>query len=772
MIIRPLPGVSEPETLITIREGTADGAFFTMSVPEMRGLASLPGLSGLAAHADASVNVSRDASDPARVKTDVVTPNYFDVLGQTMTLGRSFGAEEEEAGQSHRVIVSHAYWTSQLGADRGAIGRTLRINDQPFTIVGVAAEGFRGPSRSGSTNLWVPLASHTVTMPSSSPRSLTSTVGMFFSVYGRLSPGSSVAIVQDQAEAFRRQLLEDNPKLRKLSRVVFSVKPGVDVPVWQSERLRQTFALLIGVVGLILLLACANVGTLLLARAHERQAEVATRMALGASRRRVIRQWLLEGVVVCAAGAAGALLISAWLGQLVEGLVVTQTVPELSRVDLDWRVFSFAVAVSAFAGLAGSLLPAVVGSRVDLVGALKQAGRGQAPAGRRLRRALTIVQVAVSVVLLCGAFLFLRSMSERYAVPLGYDTESVLAFSLEPGLRHKEEDAQRRVYRDVISRLSALPSVAAAGLAWIEPFKMIGGGGGLKVPGAPEAGEIRADGNMVSAGYFEALGVRFLAGRSFSDAESFRDDKDGGGVVILNETLAKRLFGSISAVGRQVEMTYPEGRKRTVVGVVSDLRTRSLDKPVGPTVYEPFGQSFMSGWATMHLRVRTTVADVLPQVREAVRAVDPGMPLYDVETLRDSLNRHLAEARLVTHVVTGFALVAMLLAAIGLYGVVSRSVAERQREFGIRAALGAAPAGVARLVLREALVLTLAGAAAGLAGAVWLGRFAESRLFGVTASDPLSLAATVACVVSAGLLAALWPALRASRASLTATLRS
>jgi ABC-type lipoprotein release transport system permease subunit len=277
---------------------------------------------------------------------------------------------------------------------------------------------------------------------------------------------------------------------------------------------------------------------------------------------------------------------------------------------------------------------------------------------------------------------------------------------------------------------------------------------------------------MVSAGYFEALGVRFLAGRSFSDAESFRDDKDGGGVVILNETLAKRLFGSISAVGRQVEMAYPEGRKRTVVGVVSDLRTRSLDKPVGPTVYEPFGQSFMSGWATMHLRVRTTVADVLPQVREAVRAVDPGMPLYDVETLRDSLNRHLAEARLVTHVVTGFALVAMLLAAIGLYGVVSRSVAERQREFGIRAALGAAPAGVARLVLREALVLTLAGAAAGLAGAVWLGRFAESRLFGVTASDPLSLAATVACVVAAGFLAALWPALRASRASLTATLRS
>jgi putative ABC transport system permease protein len=295
---------------------------------------------------------------------------------------------------------------------------------------------------------------------------------------------------------------------------------------------------------------------------------------------------------------------------------------------------------------------------------------------------------------------------------------------------------------------------------------MIGGSGGLKVPGAAEANEIRADSNMVSGGYFEALDVRLLSGRFFSNEESFKDDTAGGGVVILNETLAKRLFGSINVAGRQVEMTYPEGRMRTVVGVVSDLRTRSLDKPIGPTVYEPFGQTFMSGWGTMHVRARTNVAEVLPQVREAVRATEPGMPLYDVETLRDSLNRHLAEARLVTQVTTGFAIVAILLAAIGLYGVMARSVAERQREFGIRTALGAAPAGVAGLVMREALVLTLAGALAGLATASWLARFAESRLFGISAFDPMAIGATVLCVAGAGVMASVWPALRAARAGI------
>ncbi len=770
MMFRPVPGVTAPESLATIRLAAHDGGFFTISVPELQGLSALPGFSAITAHADVSLNVSRDDGQATRVEAHAVTAGYFDVLGQTMTLGRAFTAaedNEEDIGQAQRVIISHRYWSTYFDRDPQVLGRTLRINETPFTIIGVAAAGFRGPSRSGAIDLWVPLGSHQVTLPAYPAKLASSSAGLFFSAYGRVVPGTTLALIDEQAEAWRAGLLNMNPSLGKLKRATFVARPGIDVPSWESERLTQTFGLLIAVVAFVLLLACANVGNLLLARAHERQAEVATRMALGASRGRVIRQWLLEGIALCVCGGAGALLVTLALGRVLDGVVITPSLPALTQVGLDWRVFMFALATSFVACAGGAFLPAVVGSRVDLVASLKQSGRGQTPAGRRIRRALAIVQVASSVVLLAGSFLLLRSMTERYAVPLGYDTDQVLAFSIEPGLRHKDDARQRRLYASLVDQLRTVPGVTAAGLAWVEPFRRIGGGASLRAEGQLKEDNISADSNMVSAGFFAALGVRILDGREFADAESFRSEEPGAGVLIVNESLARQLFGTVNAAGRRVTMEYPEGRVRTIVGVVADLRTRNLDEPVSPTAYEPFGQTFLSGWGTMHVRLTGSIESSMPAIRAAVAEVDPGLPIYDVETLRQALDRHLAESRLVTIVTAAFAIVATALSMIGLYGVLALGVTERQREFSIRAALGAAPTGVARLVMREALSLTLAGTAAGLLAFVWLSRYAESRLFGVTALDPVALFTTLGCVVLAGVFVSLPPALRAARSTST-----
>ena len=389
-----------------------------------------------------------------------------------------------------------------------------------------------------------------------------------------------------------------------------------------------------------------------------------------------------------------------------------------------------------------------------------------------MRRLLTAVQVAVAVTLLSTGTLLVRSMIARYHVPLGYDTQDVLAFSVDTTIPGYPKPRAEQYFREALAALRQQPGVSGAGLAWIEPFRPIGGGISLSPAGQPGAKPIDADENMITSGFLPALGVRFVAGRDFTDVESFRSDKDGGGVVIVNETLARALFGSVDAVGRQVEASFPETRNLTIVGVIADIRTREVSyAPVRPTAYEPYAQSFLSGWGTFHVRLAAPAPVVAARVREAMHAVDAQLPIYDIERLSDRVDHFLSEPRLLTNTVAGFALLAAVVAALGLYGVLARGVTERRREFSIRAALGARPLAVARLVTREAVLLAMGGVAVGLLAAGWLSKAIEARLFGVKPFDPVSFAAATALVIAIAVVSSMAPARRAARVDIVRELK-
>ncbi len=774
LMFRPVPGVSRPDDLVSMRIEfkSGDGGFYFWSVPEMQRVAGTPGLASVAAAAASSFHIVIGDAAPIRVEGGVATTNYFDVLGQHMTRGRAFSPREDDPGLASVAIVSDHFWHSTLGGDPAVIGRRIVLNGHTFEIIGVAERGFRGPDRSGHEDIWVPLASFRQSMPSYPATLLTGKVSLFASLLARKDPGVTVEQIRDRLKNVLASLQTTDPKNFKYPRAMISARAGLDVPAWQRDGLRQMFALLLTVAGLLLLLTCANVANLLFARTHERAAELATRQALGASRAQVVRQLLLEGLVLSSAGTGLALVAAMAAGAWMNGLVVGRNLPALSTVPIDWRVFAFACATSIVTSVAASLLPAVFGSRVDLLTTLRQGGRGHSPAGRGVRRILTTVQVGIAVALLSVGLLLVRSMLARYQVPLGYDTKNVLAFSIDASAQGYSEDRTRHLYADALDALRQIPGVTAAGVAWVEPFKPIGGGLSLKPVDSPDFKPVSGDTNNVSEGFFPALGVRFLSGRDFTPSETLLTKGIGDKPVIVNETMARKLFGSTNVVGRVVDASYPEGTRLTIVGVVSNIRTRNVSyDDVSATAYQPFGQGFLSGWGTLHVRLNTPAAAVIPRVRETMRAIDPQLPIYDVELLSDAVDRYLAESRLLTTTIGAFAVVATLVAALGLYGVLSRGVEERRREFSVRVALGAEPFAIARLVAREAMLLTLAGGVIGLAAAALIGQTIKARLFGVVPVDPASLGLAMAVVIAAALLSALAPARRAARMDVVAELR-
>ena len=775
LIFRPVPGIARPKDLVTIRLEFADraGGFYTMSMPEYRAVAATPGIRALAAAADVSFHVATSNEAPVRVSGGVVTSNYFQVLEQRMTAGRAFGAAEDDPGNASVAVISDGFWRQVLARDPNVLGRQITINGQPFRVVGVAAQGFHGPDRSGHADLWVPVASFRSSMPSYPATLLTGNVGIFFSLIGRPAPGVAAGTINEQLKVTQANLSAAQPKFGKYKRSFFAAHDGLMVPAWQRDGLRQMFALLLGIAALLMILTSANVANLLFAHAHERAAELATRQALGATRGHVVRQLVLEGLILSLGGGSLALLLSAALGRWIDGMVIAKNLPALSAVGIDWRVFVFAVGISILTCVAASLAPAFIGSRVDLVASLKVTGRGSLRANRTVRRALTFVQVSVAVMLLAVGSLLVRSVLARYRVPLGYDADQVLAFSVDASVQGYSKERTVTYFRDTLAALRQVPGVSNAGLAYIEPFRLIGMGDlGLTPVGRPDAAETMGDANMVSEGFFPTLGVRFVNGRDFRPEEVFHSDASGNGVLIVNETMARKLFGTSDASGRQATATFPDTRVLTIVGVVSDLQTRDAGgAPIKATAYEPFGQSFLSGWGALHLRVTEPAAAVAPRVREVMRRLDGQLPIYDVELVSESLDRFLAEPLLLARTVETFAVLATLIAALGLYGVLSRGVEERRKEFGIRVALGARPLSVAGSITREAIAMSLAGGIAGAGGAVWLAHVIEARLFGVRAADPLSLGAAMALAVVVGLAASVAPAIRASRVDVVHELR-
>lgn len=758
LMLRPLPGVVEPARLVTMRFAIGGGNIVISQADVAALSAQLPALTAVAGSMEASFNLAAPPIDAARVQGAIVSTNYFDVLGMRAGAGRTFAPDEGG------VVVSERYWRTRLGADTGALGRTILVNGQPVPLIGVAPAGFSGLSRSSAVDVWVPDTLKTALFPGYRGEVPLERLGMYIDLFGRLVPGATTADVAAARERAMTAVANAHPNPKRYARVSLAVDPGLSEPAYQQTRLTSLFTLLMAMVAVLVVLTCANVGNLVLAAGVSRRTEIATRQALGAGRARIVATVLTECLLLSVAGGLVAVGVAAAAGRLMRGTIVLPYLAALGEIGVDRRVLVFGIAVSSAAALIAALLPALAATRVDLLSALKASGRSVAAGAHRLRRGLLVAQVALSLVLLVGGMLLARSVDARRHIAPGYDPAPIMSFSVEPGLHARDGGRLDAFYPALVDAVSAVPGVARVALGWSRPFSNMVNEGEVRAVGGATADDLPVEIFTVSGGYFETMGIPLLAGRGFDARDPGETYEATPGSVILSLSTATRLFGSpAAAIGQVIEPDFPEGARRTVVGVAGDVRLRRAFEPAGPSIFYHLRAD--APWATVHVRLADGVpaAAVSPLLRDALRRTDASLPAYDVMTVREAIEAQMTEEVLVGRVTIVFALIATLLAAIGLYGVMAQSVTERRLEIGIRGALGAAPRRVLRMIAAGALRTTAVGAIAGLALSVWLGRYIESRLFGIDRLDPLAYGVALIVVFIVALAAAAVPARRASR---------
>ncbi|MGE0363390.1 MAG: ABC transporter permease [Vicinamibacterales bacterium] len=746
------------------------------------------GFSALIARAPASV-AFRVGDESERVIAEMISGNTFQVLGATPALGRLFTAEDDVVKGGHPLIVlTDVFWRRRFNADPGVVGRQVVVNATPMTIIGVTRPGFYGLLANEQPAFFVPTTMKAAVTPTRDDFDDRQT--RWLNVVGRLAPGVSreqakaaadvryqqinayeLEAVPDFAansERFKERFLAKRLVLHDASRGLSQIRGDFSGPV----------AVLMGMVGLVLLIACANVANLMLARATGRQREISVRLAVGASRARLVRQTLVESAVVAVLGGACGLLVAAWLGDLLLGVLPLDGAALATTPD--GRVLAFTLVVSVATAVLFGLAPALRGSAIDLNRALKEeasaAGGGVQHA--RLRKTLVVAQVALSTLLVAGAGLFARSLNNLEALGPGFDTDHMVTFAVNPPLSGYSQAASKQLFARLAEDLARQPGVTSVSLA-DEPL-LTGDTSRrtIQVQGyQPQQGEDMNPWTWeIGTGYFATLGVPIVAGRDFSE----RDGDGAPMVAIVNETFARYFFGDENPIGRRFGFAgHRDPGRMEIVGVVKDTvysqvrpgeaggdasgTLRVPNTGVPRVVFTPYQQSAELGEMTFYLRSTAAAAPALPALaREAVQRVDRGLPVFAMTTLATTVDESLAVERMLALLSTLFGGLATTLAAVGLYGLMSYSVARRTREIGIRIALGAARPDVLGLVLRDVAILTGIGIAVGLPGAYAIGRAAESRLFGLSPLDPwsLALAAGLLAVVSLG--AGFLPARRAA----------
>jgi putative ABC transport system permease protein len=694
-----------------------------------------------------------DGDQPERFPGSRVTAGFFDVLGVRAAYGRTFLPEEHEAGRERVVVLKHEFWRQRFAADPSLVGRTLTLNGKAHTVVGVMPPGFNYPYRSGQ--LWTPLLFD--------QQMRTNRGGHFLEVVGLLKPGVSVA----QAQADLREIAG------RAGRQFPATNSGRNALVVSltADAVRGTAVAMPTMVGaaiLVLLIACANVANLLLARALSRRREIAVRLALGAGRWRLLRQLLTESLLLAGLGGALGLLLSVWLvDALARGIPAdfAQFIPGWDHFGINRTALAFTLLASALAGVLFGLAPAWQAAQTNVNEALKEGGQGAAGAGarHRLRGALVVTEVALSLVLLTGAALLMRSFVNLLNADLGITPENVLALQVAlPRADYKEESQRRDFYARLLSRVEHLPGVTAVGATNIVPLSGTGSNSLIfqivGQPAFPEGREPFTQHRVATPGYFAAIGTALRQGRLFTE----RDDAQAPPVVLVNEAMARRFFPGREPVGGRLKFGGGERETLEIVGVVADVKNDDLEERADPAVYVPYAQQ---PWGTMNLIVRAPQepAHLAAAVRGEVRALDRHVPVSQVKTLRRMIDERASPKRVLTWTLGVFAAVALLLAAMGIYAVMSYAVSQRTPEIGLRLALGARGPDILWLVIRQGLRLTLTGVAIGLAGALALTRALSFFLYGVTATDPLTFTGAALLLAGVALVACWIPARRATR---------
>jgi predicted permease len=755
VLLRPMP-FPEPDRL------------FLLSHTEIGPFMSQPGLSDgqylefraadrLFSHV-AAFTRARGASltapgDPSIVPAARVTTDFFAALRVAAATGRTFQAGDDQPGHDHIALVSDGLWRSRFGGDPDVTGRELTLDGIRHSIVGVMPPGFSFP---GEAAVWTPMAIRTNRGNS-----------LMYPVLGRLKPGVSVAQAQAEFDAIVRQSAKPETDARWISGVI----PLKELVVRNIRRPLEIFA---GAVAFVLLIACANVANLLLARATGRQREIAVRTALGASRGRLVRQLLTESALVSLAGGACGILLARWGVPALLALAPKGRIPRMELIQIDGRVLAFALALSLLTGIVFGLAPALRLTRTRLAGSLLPGGRTSAAGQERLRAALVVGEIALALVLLTGAGLMLQSFLKLRAVDTGFRPQNVVTLTVDlPDAVYPTAERLQAFHQETLRKLSALPGVLGVGAVNFRPLGTMLISGDFQIEGGPAlVGDIRADKPAVSAGYFSAMGIRLLRGRDFTE----RDDRNGAGVAVVSRSVARLISASEDVVGRRVTL---ESRPKpqdwaTIVGVVDDIKQWGPSQPSQMAIYRPYLQvtrPFFLSHMTFAVRTESDPLALAPGLRGVLRSVDRNQPAQSIASMGEVVAAATAEPGFQARLLLTFAALALLLALVGTYGVLAYSVAQRTHEIGLRMALGARRGAVMWMVIRRTLVLGALGVAIGTMGALWAARLLSSLLFEIQPTDPATFAAVALTILLAALAAGFVPARRATRVDPLVALR-
>jgi predicted permease len=699
-------------------------------------------------------------AEPERLGAVRASSAVFSLLGAQAMLGRVFLPEEDMPDKTLTVILSHGLWRRRFGGDPKVLGQTLTINGRSYSVVGVMPPDFELGHEVMPTVGSVAQAELLLPLPLSAER-MNNHGDENYNVLARLKPGATIAQAQTELNLAVRRLEQQFPDRYPSSRrFSFSIRPLLEQAVGD---VRLALYVLLGSVGCVLLIACANVANLLLARAATREREMAVRTAIGAGRWRVVRQLLTESVLLSTAGGALGLLLAVWGLALLRWLDPGD-IPRLAAIGIDNRVLAFTTAVAVLTGILFGLAPALRSSHVNLSETLKEGGRSLVGGHHRLRNLLVVIEIAIAVVLLIGAGLLIRSFSRAQQVEPGFAPQNVLSMRMAlVGQSYSEEARRVNFYQQLWERIRRLPGVEAAGGVSALPLTGGIGWGSVTIEGYDaSSGQsmIQSDFRIASVGYFETMKIPLIRGRFFAE----QDAKESQRVVIVDENLARTYWPNADPIGKRMKLGAANGDSpwMTVVGVVANVKHYALDTDSRVALYMPHMQN---GAGSLSIAVRTTTdpLGMAASVTREARALDPNLPLYDVKTMRQWLSDSLARRRFAMLMLGLFAMVAALLAGVGIYGVMSYSVAQRTREIGIRVALGAQTRDVLRLIVRQGMSLAGIGVGLGLLAAIAATRLMVSLLFGVRATDPLTFAVIALLLALVALVACWIPARRATK---------
>ncbi|HKP85373.1 MAG TPA: ABC transporter permease [Blastocatellia bacterium] len=694
---------------------------------------------------------------PEQISGAAVTAEIFSLLGATPAMGRTFMTDEDQPGRERVVVVSHSFWERYLGSDPDAIGRPITLNGSNYTVIGVLSSDFRFPL-SRSLEVWPILQ---LNQPRNRPP-------YFLRSIARLKPGVTRQQAQEDLTALAEQLQ------KQYTGSPYRDARVVPLKTFMVGDIQTVLYTLLGAVVFVLLIASFNVANLLLARATAREKEISIRSALGASRLRIVRQLLTESVLLAGIGGVIGLVLALWGVDLLLALSPAN-IPRLKEVSIDGRVLAFTSLISILSGIVFGLAPAVQSSRTNLNASLKEGGRSntESHGRRRLRSLLVVSEFALALMLLIGAGLMVKSFMRLSNVDPGFNPNNILTTRVSlPQARYAQAQQVTAFYQQLLPRVQSLPGVESAAISMSLPPDLLSLGNPFTIEGQSDKAVLSAEEMTISPDYFRALGVPLLKGRFFAEAEG----ADGSLPMIINETMARRYFPDQDPIGKRVQTGDPSPNSpwETIVGVVGNVKYSGLDAEEAPTMYVPYTEPGWATWSrTMYLVVRTAnnPAGVASGVRGEVWALDKDVPVTNVRTMNELLSDSVAQPRFRTLLIGVFAAIALILAAVGIYGVMSYSVTRRTHELGIRIALGAKPGDVLKLVVGEGMKLTLIGVSIGLGAAFALTRLMESLLFGITATDPATFVLIPLVLAGVALGACFVPARRATKVDPMVALR-